>query len=156
MRHRGNPIGGSNPSLSASLRAKTLRLACRRALIILAALAATPWAPPALADTVNSFRHAHGLPSLHRSGTMQAMAQRCAGSMAARRSLDPAGFSERVRAGARAENVAFGCATESCAISMWESSVGHRANMLNSGVRSYGLASAAGGGRRYWCLELGR
>ena len=60
------------------------------------------------------------------------------------------------RAGARAENVAFGCGTESCAIGMWEGSAGHRANMLLSDVKSYGLASAAGGGTRYWCLILGR
>jgi uncharacterized protein YkwD len=111
---------------------------------------------PVLAVTINSFRHAHGLPSLYRSGAMQAIAQRHANSMAARHSMDHAGFySERGPAGARAENVAWGCATESCAISMWERSAGHRANMLLSRVRSYGVASAIGGGRRYWCLDLG-
>jgi uncharacterized protein YkwD len=112
---------------------------------------------PTLADTVNSFRHSHGLPALHRSGALQAMASRHAKSMAARHSMDHEGFySERGRAGARAENVAFGCGTESCAIGMWEGSAGHRANMLLSDVKSYGLASAAGGGTRYWCLILGR
>jgi uncharacterized protein YkwD len=111
---------------------------------------------PALADTVNSFRHTHGLPPLHRSGAMQTMAQRHANSMAVRHSMDHAGFyAERGPAGARAENVAWGCATESCAISMWERSAGHRANMLLSGVRNYGVASATSGGRRYWCLDLG-
>jgi len=129
----------------------------RRALIFLAALAVTAACGSAvLADTVNSFRRAHGLATLQHGGAMQAMAQRCASSMAARGSLDHAGFMQRAQAGARAENVAWGCATESCAISMWEKSAGHRANMLHSGVRSYGLASAVGGGRRYWCLELGR
>jgi uncharacterized protein YkwD len=111
---------------------------------------------PALADTLNSFRHAHGFPPLHRNRTMQAMAQRCASSMAARHSMDHAGFlSERGPAGARAENVAWGCATESCTISMWEGSAGHRANMLLSDIRSYGMASATSGGQRYWCLDLG-
>jgi hypothetical protein len=68
------------------------------------------------------------------------MAQRCANSMAARHSMDHAGFfTERVPAGARAENVAWGCATESCTISIWEGSAGHRANMLLSHVRGYGI-----------------
>jgi uncharacterized protein YkwD len=115
------------------------------------------WCSPALADTLNSFRHAHGLPALHRSASLQAMAQRHAQSMAARGSMDHSGFySERGPRGARAENVAWGCATESCAMRMWEGSSGHRANMLLPDLRSYGLASAAGGRNRYWCLVLGR
>ncbi|MFZ0402157.1 MAG: CAP domain-containing protein [Pseudolabrys sp.] len=94
---------------------------------------------------------------MHRSPNLQAMAQRHARSMAARHSMDHAGFySERGPRGARAENVAFGCATESCAISMWEGSSGHRTNMLLPDVRSYGIASATGGGQRYWCLVLGQ
>jgi len=112
---------------------------------------------PALADSLNSFRRAHGLPALHRSAGLQAMAQRHAQSMAARQSMDHDGFySQRGPKGARAENVAWGCATESCAMRMWENSSGHRANMLLSDVKGYGLASAAGGRTRYWCLVLGR
>lgn len=126
-----------------------------RILIVLAFIAAS--ASSALAETLNSFRHAHGLPALHHSGPLQAMAQRHARSMAARRSMDHADFySEHGRAGARAENVAAGCASESCVMTLWAESSGHRANMLLSDIRSYGLASAAGGGTRYWCLVLGR
>ena len=127
----------------------------RRGLTLFAILAIC--CSPAQANTVNSFRHAHGLPTLHRSASLQAMAQRHARSMAARRSMDHDGFySERGLRGARAENVAFGCATESCAISIWEGSSAHRANLLLRDVRSYGVASATGGGQRYWCLVLGR
>ena len=126
-----------------------------RILIVLAVVAAG--ASAALAETLNSFRHAHGLPALHQSVPLQAMAQRHARSMAARRSMDHADFyTERGRAGARAENVAAGCASESCVMSLWAESSGHRANMLLSDVRNYGLASAASGGTRYWCLVLGR
>ena len=108
---------------------------------------------PTLADTLNSFRKAHGLPALNRSGNLQAMAQRHANSMAARRSMDHEGFySERGPRGARAENVAYGCATEGCA----ENSSGHRTNMSLTDVKSYGLASASGGRDRYWCLIVGR
>jgi uncharacterized protein YkwD len=110
----------------------------------------------AQAETVNSFRHAQGLPALQHSRAMQAMAQRHANSMAVRQSMDHDGFmTERGPSGARAENVAWGCATESCAVIMWVNSAGHRANMLLSDVHTYGLASATSGGRRYWCLELG-
>jgi uncharacterized protein YkwD len=126
-----------------------------RILIALIGLAAIGSA--ARAETLNSFRHAHGLPALHHSGPLQAMAQRHARSMAARRSMDHADFyTERGRAGARAENVAAGCASESCVMGLWIESAGHRANMLLPDVRSYGLASAASGGTRYWCLVLGR
>jgi uncharacterized protein YkwD len=122
------------------------------ALIVLAAVGSA-----ARAETLNSFRHTHGLPALHHSGPLQAMAQRHARSMAARHSMDHADFyTERGRAGARAENVAAGCASESCVMSLWADSSGHRANMLLPDVRSYGLASATGGGTRYWCLVLGR
>ena len=123
--------------------------------ILLAAVAAC--GTPAHADTVNSFRQSHGLNALHRSASMQAMAQRHAESMAARHSMDHAGFySERGARGARAENVAVDCASESCAIKAWEGSPSHRANMLLPDVRSYGMASATGAGHRYWCLVLGR
>ncbi|MFZ0624528.1 MAG: CAP domain-containing protein [Pseudolabrys sp.] len=128
-----------------------------RNTLILFSVLAICCCSPALAGTVNSFRQAHGLSALHRSPNLQAMAQRHARSMAARHSMDHAGFySERGPRGARAENVAFGCATESCAISMWEGSSGHRTNMLLPDVRSYGIASATGGGQRYWCLVLGQ
>jgi uncharacterized protein YkwD len=125
---------------------------CMIAFVILVACCS-----PALADTLNSFRQAHGLPALHRSAGLQAMAQRHARSMAARGSMDHSGsYSERGPRGARAENVAWGCATESCAIRMWETSSGHRANMLLADAKGYGLASASGGKNRYWCLVLGR
>lgn len=82
----------------------------RRILIAFVMLAAC--GSPTLADTLNSFRQAHGLPALHRSRTLQAVAQSHAKSMAARHSMDHAGFySERGPAGARAENVAWGCST---------------------------------------------
>ena len=126
-----------------------------RLLIPLIAFSAS--CSPALSETLNSFRHTRGLPALHRSGDLQAMAQRHARSMAARHSMDHADFyTEHGRAGARAENVAAGCATESCAIDLWAGSSGHRENMLLSDVHNYGLASAGSGGSRYWCLVLGR
>jgi uncharacterized protein YkwD len=108
---------------------------------------------PAFSATLNSFRHANGLPALQRSGTLQAMAHRHAQSMAVRKTMDHAGFyTDRGKTGARAENVAAGCASESCAIALWAGSAGHRQNMLLTDVRKYGLASSG----QYWCLILGR
>jgi len=125
--------------------------------ILIAAVTIAGYCSPALSETLNTFRHTHGLAPLQRSGTLQAMAHRHAQSMAMRRTIDHSGFyAERGRAGARAENVAAGCASESCAIALWAGSSGHRENMLLSDVRRYGLASAAGGGQRFWCLVLGR
>jgi uncharacterized protein YkwD len=122
-----------------------------RTLVAVVAVAAC--CSPALAETLNSFRRAHGLPVLHRNGALQAMAHRHAQSMATRRTIDHSGFyTGRGRAGARAENVAAGCASESCAIALWAGSPGHRENMLLPDVRKYGLASSG----QYWCLVLGR
>jgi len=82
-----------------------------RSSILIAFFMLAACGSPTLADTLNSLRQAHGLPALHRSRTLQAMAQSHAKSMAARHSMDHAGFySERGPAGARAANVARGCA----------------------------------------------
>jgi uncharacterized protein YkwD len=122
-----------------------------RILLTLAALACC--GSPAFSETLNSFRHAHGLPALQRNGSLQALAHRHAQSMAMRRTIDHSGFyTERGKAGARAENVAAGCTSESCAIALWAGSSGHRQNMLLPDVRKYGLASSGA----YWCLVLGR
>lgn len=60
---------------------------------------------PTLADTLNSFRKAHGLPALNRSSNLQAMAQRHANSMAARRSMDHEGFYSEAALVARAQKM---------------------------------------------------
>jgi uncharacterized protein YkwD len=114
---------------------------------------------PASALDLNSFRAQHGRPALAMSSTLSALAYSQAHSMAARTRLDHAGFRARVAGlggGMHAENVAFGCPDEDCAIRMWSRSGAHRANMLRGDVSAYGIASATGAnGRRYWALELG-
>src|SRR5450756_617602 len=62
---------------------------------VLAAIAIAACGSPALADTVNSFRQAHGLPPLHYSRAMQAMAQRRANSRATRRKSRKRGLGMR-------------------------------------------------------------
>ena len=124
----------------------------------LALLSAAAFAAPALALELNSFRAQHGRPALSVSSTLSAMAYERANSMANRNHLDHNGFRQRFAfsGGMHAENVAYGCATEDCAIKMWARSGGHRANMLRGDVSAYGIASATGkNGRVYWALELG-
>lgn len=121
-------------------------------------IAAVAYAGPARAEDVNSFRRAHGRPSLAMSSALAGMAYEQAHSMAGRNHLDHDGFSQRFAfsGGMHAENVAWGCDTEDCAIKMWARSAGHRANMLRRDVSAYGIASATGAnGRKYWALELG-
>ncbi len=83
------------------------------------------------------------------------LAQQHANDMARRNSLDHAGFMKhRGPAGAVAENVAVGCATEACARQAWMNSPHHRANMALGGCQA--IASAVvKNGRRYWAMEIG-
>ncbi len=110
------------------------------------------------ATTLNGFRTAHGRAALRSDASMEALARAHAEDMARRETMDHAGFmTERGPAGARAENVAYGCGDSACTIHQWVNSTGHRQNMLLPDINSYGLASAVSrSGRRYWALELGR
>jgi uncharacterized protein YkwD len=106
---------------------------------------------------LNSYRAQNRLPPLHVHASLAALAAGHAADMARRDTLDHAGFaSVRGPAGARAENVAYGCGDEACTIRQWSRSAGHRRNMLRRDINGYGLASAmSSSGRRYWALELG-
>ena len=113
---------------------------------------------PLRALDLNSFRAQHHLPALSANAQLSGVAYSHAHDMARRKSLDHNGFRQRMSfvRSAAAENVAFGCDTETCVFQMWAKSSGHRANMLRRDVTSYGIASATGdNGRRYWVLELG-
>jgi uncharacterized protein YkwD len=113
--------------------------------------------PETAATTLNGFRAANGRTALRSDATLAAMASSHAASMARRNQLDHSGFMEqRGPRGARAENVAWGCADSACAIKQWSSSSRHRHNMLIPSLTRYGLASAtSSSGRKYWVLELG-
>ena len=132
--------------------------AMRRLLMTLAvSTAACAAGTAASAMDLNAFRATHGRAPLQVSSNLAAMAHSHAADMARRSRLDHAGFmAHRARAGARAENVSYGCDDVACVIGRWSRSSGHRANMLRKDVQGYGLASAvSSSGRRYWALELG-
>jgi uncharacterized protein YkwD len=110
------------------------------------------------ATTLNGFRAAHGRATLRTDSNLESLARGHAENMARREAMDHSGFmTQRGPAGARAENVAYGCNDSPCVIRQWVNSSGHRANMLLPDIGSYGLASAVSKtGRRYWALELGQ
>jgi hypothetical protein len=102
----------------------------------------------ALAPT-GGMSHAAGCSALY------GLALAHAKDMARRNSLDHAGFfTQRGPRGAMAENVAVGCASETCARDVWMKSPPHRANMMLGGCQA--VASAVSkSGRRYWAMEIG-
>ncbi len=126
-----------------------LRLGAGFSAVILTATAAS-------ASEINAFRRANGLPPLHTSAALARAASAHARDLARRNHLDHDGFGARMAGySTAAENVAFGCATVSCAFKMWANSAAHRHNMLLSSIKRYGLASAkTANGVRYWVLEL--
>lgn len=87
--------------------------------------------------------------------TMQRLAQEHANDMARRDALDHAGFTDRARRGARAENVAAGNSTRAATIAQWRASPPHAANMLLPGCK--GVAHAVSRtGHHYWTMEIGQ
>lgn len=114
-------------------------------------------------DTMlNQARATAGLGSVTSSAKLDAIAQAHANDMVTRNYFShttPEGvsFSARlnaagVRACAAAENIANGQSTAAGVMNSWMGSAGHRANILNTGVTSYGLGRAG----RYWVLLMAR
>ena len=88
-------------------------------------------------------------------GVLQKMAQEHSNSMAQRNMMDHAGFDERARHGAKAENVAYGTTSKAATMAMWWASPSHASNMQLPGCKA--VASAVShAGIRYWTMEIGR
>ncbi len=88
-------------------------------------------------------------------GLMQKLAQEHSNSMAQRNSMDHAGFEERTRKGAKAENVAYGPKTKAEAMAMWAASPAHASNMMLPGCKAVASARARSG-VRYWTMEIAK
>lgn len=88
-------------------------------------------------------------------GSMQRLAQEHANSMAQRNSMDHAGFDERARKGAKAENVAYGANTKAEAMAMWWASPSHASNMMLPGCKAVASARSRAG-VRYWTMEIAK
>ena len=94
-------------------------------------------------------------PLLAGCGPMQALAQEHANDMARRDRLDHSGFKGRAARGARAENVAFGHASEAETLAQWRRSSRHAANMRRGGCKAIARAVSRSG-RVYWVMVIGR
>lgn len=132
-----------------------------------AALAA-PQAQSVTAEVVsltNAERSRAGCPALRAESRLTRAAQAHTEGMAARGVLDhnsPEGSpGDRIkaagyRASAWAENIASGQSSASAVVDGWMRSAGHRANILNCGLRDIGVGFAKGrNGTLYWTQDFG-
>lgn len=94
-------------------------------------------------------------PLLGGCGAMQTLAQEHANDMARRDRLDHSGFKGRAARGARAENVAWGQASEAATLAQWRASPRHARNMRLPGCKGIARAQSRSG-RVYWVMVIGR
>jgi len=128
------------------------------AVLILALSASVALASPE--SEISAYRKSYGLPAVTVDPALNALAAKQANAMAARGIMDHsvyASFTQRISAystSAAAENIAMGTKSLSETLAIWKASSGHNANLLMSGARRIGIASASGHGRTYWALIL--
>lgn len=116
----------------------------------------------AAAQVVSAFRAANGLPAVVADPALTRAAKTQADAMARANTMSheiggtfPSRLSAAgIGAAAAAENIAVGQADIAEAMKAWETSSGHRKNMLMANATRVGLARANGGGRLYWALIL--
>jgi hypothetical protein len=128
------------------------------AVLIVALSASVALASPE--SEISAYRKSYGLPAVTVDPALNALAAKQANAMAARGNMDHsvyAPFAQRISAystSAAAENIAMGTKSFSETLAIWKASSGHNANLLMSGARRIGIASASGHGRTYWALIL--
>jgi Cysteine-rich secretory protein family len=128
------------------------------AAVILALSASAALASPE--SEISAYRRSHGLSAVALDPALSALAAKQAHAMAASGVMDHsvyAPFAQRISAyntGSAAENIAMGTKSFSETLAVWKASSGHDANLLMSGARRIGIASASGHGRTYWALIL--
>jgi hypothetical protein len=128
------------------------------AAVILALSASAALASPE--SEISAYRRSYGLPAVSVDPALNALAAKQANAMAARGVMDHsvyASFAQRIAVystSAAAENIAMGTKSFSETLAIWKASSGHNANLLMSGARRIGIASASGNGRTYWALIL--
>jgi hypothetical protein len=128
------------------------------AAVILAFAATAALASPE--SEISAYRKSHGLSAVTVDPALNALAAKQAHAMATSGVMDHsvyAPFAQRISAystSAAAENIAMGTKSFSETLAVWKASSGHDANLLMSGARRIGIASASGHGRTYWALIL--
>jgi hypothetical protein len=144
-RQAGDGEVGHRPHEYPHVRGGSMDMRRRKFITLLGRAAPVPLAEWALAALILAT-----IPT----AALASAAQECAASMASRDRLDHNGFKSRAkRYGLRAENVAYGCATEECARARWWKSAGHARNMMLPGFKEVASARSHSG-RTYWCMEI--
>lgn len=108
-----------------------------------------------LAIAVGALSPANGKASKSGCQALHRLAQAHSNDMARRDHLDHAGFANRAKRGARAENVAYGHASKARTIAQWWASPPHAANMLLPGCKAV-ASTMSRSGRHYWTMEIGQ
>ncbi|MEV3926225.1 CAP domain-containing protein [Actinomadura coerulea] len=112
----------------------------------------------------NAERAKHGCPALRTDARLVTAARRHSADMAANNYFDHTsrnGDSPWKRMGDAgygspgAENIAKGYPTASAVMKGWMDSPGHRANILNCGLRAIGVGMASGSGGPLWTQDFG-
>ncbi|MEU9842723.1 CAP domain-containing protein [Actinomadura sp. NPDC048032] len=112
----------------------------------------------------NAERAKHGCPALRTDARLVTAARKHSADMAANdyfdhtsrngdspwKRMEDAGYSSP-----GAENIAKGYPTASAVVKGWMDSPGHRANILNCGLRAIGVGMASGSGGRLWTQDFG-
>ncbi|MCR3744894.1 putative conserved protein YkwD, contains CAP (CSP/antigen 5/PR1) domain [Actinomadura glauciflava] len=112
----------------------------------------------------NAERAKHGCPALRNDARLATAARKHSADMAANnyfdhtsrngdspwKRMEDAGYSSP-----GAENIAKGYPTASAVVKGWMDSPGHRANILNCGLRAIGVGMASGSGGPLWTQDFG-
>jgi hypothetical protein len=104
-----------------------------------------------MAETISSYRRAHGLSTVRTDPQLTAIAERQAKAMAA------SGIMDHDVAGSFASNIAAGTGTWAETFRMWQRSPGHNANLLQSKADVVGVAVARNEQTRYktyWAMVI--
>jgi uncharacterized protein YkwD len=112
----------------------------------------------------NTQRAQHGCSALRIDSHLRAAARAHSKDMRVRHyfehnSLDGRTFWARIKAAGYsqpgAENIAMGYATAQAVVSGWMNSPGHRANILNCGLKAVGIGVEYGSGGPWWTQDFG-
>lgn len=132
-------------------------------IVAIGALASLPAAAEDYAGQISAYRRGHGLPAVTIDGRLNAVALRQAQAMASSGTVSHSVAGEfRTRvAGLKksraAENIAAGFVTFPETLKQWEDSAGHRENLLMTGAKKVGVASAPNPKspyRMFWAMVI--
>jgi uncharacterized protein YkwD len=141
-----------------------MRVSTIRALLLaLAALTSYPALADDYAGQISAYRRSHGLPAVTIDSRLNAVALQQAQAMAASGTVSHSVGGEfrtrvaKLRKSRAAENIAAGFLSFPETLKQWEDSAGHRENLLMTGAKKVGVASAPNprsAYRMFWAMII--